>query len=111
MDVEGPIITYETDTGRNLRSGDHINENTTVKIRFSDPNGINITGKKGHEIIIKDQLSNRESNISKLFNYDVNSITTGTYNFLHSDVIIRLTSWFLLGIMQIIPQNLRFNFQ
>ena len=97
MDVEGPIITYETDTGRNLRSGDHINENTAVKIRFSDPSGINITGKKGHELIIKDQLSNRESNISKLFNYDVNSITTGTYNFLQSDdnnsINIMVSAW------------------
>jgi hypothetical protein len=66
MDVEGPIFTYETYTGRNLRSGDHINENTAVKIRFSDPSGINLTGKKGPELIIKDQLSNRASNISKL---------------------------------------------
>ena len=97
MDVEGPIITYETDTGRNLRSGDHINENAVVKIRFSDPSGINITGKKGHELILKDQLSNRESNISKLFNYDVNSITSGTYNFLHSDdnnsINIMVSAW------------------
>ena len=85
IDIKGPLIVFETEKGRILRNGDHINQNTTVIIRISDPNGINITGKKGHEIKIKDLVSNEESDISQLFKYDINSITSGTYNYKHSD--------------------------
>ena len=36
-DIEGPIITIETESGRLLRSGDHIKKNDQIKIRISDP--------------------------------------------------------------------------
>jgi len=78
-DVKGPIITFETEDHRSLRTGDQLTENENLIIRFSDPMGINITGEKGHEILLTNLISGLVNNISEEFIYDINSITTGTY--------------------------------
>ena len=96
-DIEGPIITIETESGRLLRSGDHIKKDEQVKIRISDPSGINITGEKGHEIIIFDELQNKEQNLNDKFIYDVNSLTTGTCNYTpesyFNEISFKIKAW------------------
>ncbi|MEE8436966.1 MAG: C25 family cysteine peptidase, partial [Candidatus Neomarinimicrobiota bacterium] len=72
-DVQGPIITFETEDHRILRTGDQFGENENLIIRISDPIGINITGEKGHEILLTDINSGSVQNISEGFIYDINS--------------------------------------
>ena len=76
-DIVGPIISFENETGRQIRSGDHLSANETLYLRLSDPLGINLTGEVGHEILITDLVAAVESDITHLFLYDENSITTG----------------------------------
>ncbi|MDP6861366.1 MAG: C25 family cysteine peptidase, partial [Candidatus Marinimicrobia bacterium] len=76
-DIGGPIISFENETGRLIRSGDHFSANETLYLRLSDPLGINLTGEVGHEILITDLVAAVESDITHLFLYDENSITTG----------------------------------
>ena len=76
-DIVGPIISFENETGRLIRSGDHFSANETLYLRLSDPLGINLTGEVGHEILITDLVAAVESDITHLFLYDENSITTG----------------------------------
>ncbi len=80
-DVEGPIITFETKSGRILRSGDHINRDSEINIRISDPSGINIAGEKGHELILYDELLDKEVYLNDKFIYDVNSLTIGSSSY------------------------------
>ncbi|MED5433372.1 MAG: C25 family cysteine peptidase [Candidatus Neomarinimicrobiota bacterium] len=80
-DVEGPIITFETKSGRLLRSGDHINRDSELNIRISDPSGINITGEKGHELILYDELLDKELLLNDKFIYDINSLTMGSSSY------------------------------
>ena len=76
-DIVGPIISFENETGRQIRSGDHLSANEPLFLRLSDPLGINLTGEVGHEILITDLVAAVESDITHLFLYDENSITTG----------------------------------
>ncbi len=80
-DTEGPIITFETQNGRMLRSGDHIPMDETLVIRLSDPLGINLTGEKGHELWIIDPITESKTNAVDQFIYDKNSLNTGTIHF------------------------------
>jgi len=73
----GPIIAYETDNKRILRSGDHIQENDEIFIRLTDPLGINLTGETGHNIVLTDKSNDDSKTITDDFIYDNNSITTG----------------------------------
>ena len=68
-DTEGPIITFETGSGRMLRNGDHIPSSEKLIIRLSDPLGINLTGEKGHELY--------------LFNPDVDETTLAIDQFIY----------------------------
>ena len=77
-DTEGPIIIFETQNGRMLRSGDHIPQDETLVIRLSDPLGINLTGEKGHELWIIDPATETKMNVVDQFIYDTNSLNTGT---------------------------------
>ena len=77
-DTNGPIITFESESGIRLQNGDNLPENQNLIIRFSDPMGINLTGEKGHELTIKENLSNDIVSTNENFIYDINSLNTGT---------------------------------
>ena len=76
-DDSGPIITFETLTGKVLNDGDHFYFNEDLKIKFYDPIGINITNETGHEIKIKNLENNQETNVTNKFFYNENSINSG----------------------------------
>ena len=76
-DDSGPIITFETSTGKVLNDGDHFYFNEDLKIEFYDPIGINITNETGHEIKIKNLENNQETNVTNKFFYNENSINSG----------------------------------
>jgi hypothetical protein len=76
-DVEGPIITFESESGLKLKNGDFLPENQNLIIRISDPMGINLTGEKGHELFINNSLTGKKINAIDQFVYDSNSINTG----------------------------------
>jgi len=77
QDSQGPIISFETETGTLLRNNDHLNSDEGINVRLSDPLGINVTGEVGHEIMITDLSDDSNNNLSNRFIYDENSITTG----------------------------------
>ncbi|MEE8207238.1 MAG: C25 family cysteine peptidase, partial [Nitrospinaceae bacterium] len=77
-DSQGPIISFETASGRVLRTGDHLQLDEALQIRLSDPLGINLTGEPGHEIKIKEVGFDQEIDVTDQFIYDLNSISTGT---------------------------------
>jgi len=77
QDTQGPIIAFETETGKLLRNNDHLISDEGVNVRLSDPLGINVTGEVGHEIMITDLNDDSKNNLSNRFIYDENSITTG----------------------------------
>jgi hypothetical protein len=77
-DTEGPIISFETESRRPLRNGDHLGQGEKIIIRLSDPLGINITGETGHELLLTDLESGEKKVLTSAFIYDLNSITTGT---------------------------------
>ena len=96
-DTQGPIITFETSSGRILRSGDNINQSEEIIIRLSDPLGINLTGEKGHELNLTNKLTNIKTNMIDKFIYDINSITTGSFTFKKpqdfDEVSIKINAW------------------
>ena len=96
-DTEGPIITFETKTGRILRSGDHINESEDIIVRLSDPLGINLTGEKGHELTLIDKLTKVQTSMISKFIYDINSISTGSFIYNKTsnfdEVSIQINAW------------------
>ena len=96
-DTEGPIIRFETKTGRTLRSGDHINKSETIVVRLSDPLGINLTGEKGHELTLIDKLTKTQTNMISKFIYDINSISTGSFIYNKTsdfnEVSIQINAW------------------
>ena len=96
-DTQGPIITFETSSGRILRSGDNINRSEEIIIRLSDPLGINLTGEKGHELNLTNKLTNIQTNMIDKFVYDINSITTGSFTFKKlqefDEVSIKINAW------------------
>ena len=96
-DVDGPIITFLTKSGRVLRDNDHIKKGENIKIRFSDPNGINITNRRGHEMILYDKAQSIEYYIGDKFEYDTNSLTTGIFIFTpdlnFEDITIKVKAW------------------
>jgi hypothetical protein len=96
-DIVGPIISFENETGRQIRSGDHLSANEPLYLRLSDPLGINLTGEVGHEILITDLVAAVESDITHLFLYDENSITTGKIALAdltnNKDVEIHVKAW------------------
>ena len=80
-DTDGPIITFETESGRILRSGDHLSAEKKLIIRLSDPLGINLTGEKGHELLLINPETDDKSIVTERFIYDVNSLNTGTIEY------------------------------
>ncbi|MEA1881532.1 MAG: C25 family cysteine peptidase, partial [Candidatus Marinimicrobia bacterium] len=77
-DTDGPIITFETESGRMLRNGDHMSTEEKLIIRLSDPLGINLTGEKGHELYLIHPETEDKTLAIDQFIYDVNSLNTGT---------------------------------
>ena len=77
QDFSGPIISFEKENGIQLRTSDHLANGEPIYLRISDPIGINLTGEVGHEILLKDLNNEDEKDITHLFTYDKNSITTG----------------------------------
>ena len=80
-DTEGPIVTFETESGRMLRNGDHLSSEGKLIIRLSDPLGINLTGEKGHELYLIHPETEEKSLAVEQFIYDVNSLNTGTIQY------------------------------
>ncbi len=80
-DTEGPIVTFETESGRMLRNGDHLSVEEKLVIRLSDPLGINLTGEKGHELYLINPETEDKSLAIDQFIYDVNSLNTGTIQY------------------------------
>ncbi len=76
-DDSGPIISFETGSGQELRDQDHIHTEQSIYLRLSDPLGINITGEVGHEILVTNMDDDSKDDLSSRFIYDENSITTG----------------------------------
>ena len=77
QDISGPIISFEKENGLQLRNGDHFEREQQLYLRLSDPIGINLTGEVGHEILFTDISNDNKIDITHLFIYDENSITTG----------------------------------
>ena len=77
FDETGPIIEYKTETGRILRSGDHLNNDENIIIVLSDPMGINLTKELGHSIILNNLSDGKSVDLTDYFFYDNNSITSG----------------------------------
>jgi len=77
-DDEGPIISFETEEGRILQSGDHYRNNETLVIRLEDSLGINLAGEPGHEILLTDLTTGNVTDLTNLFIYDPNNIQTGS---------------------------------
>ncbi|MEE8341548.1 MAG: type IX secretion system sortase PorU [Candidatus Neomarinimicrobiota bacterium] len=73
----GPIINFENNDKRILRSGDHIEFEDDILIRLTDPLGINLTKEIGHNIVLTDYSNDINKIITDDFIYDNNSITTG----------------------------------
>ena len=96
-DVDGPIITFLTKSGRVLRDSDHVKKGEEIQVRLSDPNGINITNRKGHEMILFDEVKSVEYYIADSFEYDINSLTTGTFIFKpdlsDEEIYINVKAW------------------
>ena len=80
-DTNGPIITFETESGRMLRNGDHLPDGEKLIIRLSDPLGINLTGEKGHELFLYNPDLEEISLAIDQFIYDINSLNTGTIQY------------------------------
>jgi hypothetical protein len=78
QDHQGPLISFLTDQGRLLRSGDHLRGDETLVIQLSDPLGINLTREVGHEILLTDVRTGQSRDVTNRFIYEPNSITTGT---------------------------------
>lgn len=93
----GPIITFQTESGRALRSGDHVIENDNILLRLTDPLGINLAGETGHDIVLYDHNQDSELVLTNDFIYDNNSITTGTIplNFENNgfDIHVTVKAW------------------
>jgi len=90
-DTDGPIITFETGSGRMLRNGDHLPSGEKLIIRLSDPLGINLTGEKGHELyLVRPDLDESSLAIDQ-FIYDVNSLNTGTIQYKIPDDLDQLS--------------------
>ncbi|MBC8345457.1 MAG: hypothetical protein ISR89_06375 [Candidatus Marinimicrobia bacterium] len=90
-DTDGPIITFETESGRMLRNGDHIPSSENLIIRLSDPLGINLTGEKGHELYLVHPDLDESSLAIDQFIYDVNSLNTGTIQYKIPDELDQLS--------------------
>jgi len=77
FDTTGPKVDLGF-TGIDFRDGDIVTPKSQFEITISDPRGINIAGKMGHDIVL--MLDNDLSNSYKLteyFSYDTNSDTSG----------------------------------
>ncbi len=96
-DIQGPIISFETETGRLLQNNDHLQKDEKITIRLSDPLGINVTGEVGHEILVSNMNDNTKKNMSSRYIYDDNSITTGVIQFpfdeTESTVSLHIKAW------------------
>jgi len=77
-DNMGPIISLETESGRILRSGDHVFQSENLFIRLQDPLGINTADEIGHEISLTNMENGTQQSITEFFTYDANSIISGT---------------------------------
>ncbi|RMF06158.1 MAG: T9SS C-terminal target domain-containing protein [Candidatus Neomarinimicrobiota bacterium] len=97
QDHSGPIIQFETDSGRRLGPGDHLNPDDRLWVRLTDPLGINLTGEIGHTIEWTRVDRGETIDITDRFVYDLNSITTGTIEILSDEYssgeTVRVQAW------------------
>ncbi len=84
QDDEGPIISFQTESGLPLYSGDHLRQGENIRVQITDPIGVNVTGHIGHEIVMTDKDTGTELDVTDRFIYNPNSITTGSF-MIHPD--------------------------
>lgn len=96
-DNTGPIISFEMEDQRVLRSGDHLYKEDGLFVRISDPLGVNLTSEVGHEIMMTDLSSETSKDLTSGFVYDLDQIKTGTAEINLSDfsdgISIRIKAW------------------
>lgn len=84
IDNEGPEMQVLFDE-RRFVSGDIVSANPELLLRLSDPHGINITGEVGHKIELVIDDNPDVVDLSKYFEYDKGSYTSGDAKFLLTD--------------------------
>lgn len=84
IDNEGPDMEVLFD-GRRFISGDIVSANPELLLRLSDPHGINITGEVGHKIELVIDDNSDVVDLSKYFEYDTGSYTTGEVKYRLTD--------------------------
>ena len=78
VDTTGPTIKIGF-TNIDFRNGDIVTPESQFEIAISDPHGINIAGKMGHDITLTiDDDKTASYRITEYFSYDTNSDTSGT---------------------------------
>mgnify|MGYP003730357035 CR=1 FL=1 len=96
-DNAGPIISFETEDRRAIRTGDHLVKEDRLFVRISDPIGVNLTGEVGHEIILTNLTSETSKDITAGFVYDLDQIQTGTTELnlseFSNELSIQIKAW------------------
>jgi hypothetical protein len=78
FDTTGPTIDIGF-TNIDFRNGDIVTPESQFEIAISDPHGINIAGKMGHDIILTINDGETASyRVTEYFSYNANSDTSGT---------------------------------
>ncbi|HUV31220.1 MAG TPA: type IX secretion system sortase PorU [Acidobacteriota bacterium] len=78
QDSTGPGIAYSIAGRRNFVSGDVVSRDDVLQIRLTDPSGVNLADNLGHGITLEiDGRAENQRNLTDLFEYDRDSITTG----------------------------------
>ena len=77
VDFSGPNISFFSHDNHSIEFGDHVSVTSKIRMQFTDPSGINITGELGHEIQLILDESQSPINLTNKFIYNLNDITTG----------------------------------
>jgi hypothetical protein len=79
IDTVGPRMTASFDDQGDFLNGQTVSPNSTLHLRISDENGINLTGEVGHGItLVTDQDFQKETDLTGSFEYDLGSHQEGT---------------------------------
>lgn len=75
--------------GNELRGGEEIPEGSELSVALSDPNGINLTGAPGFQLLVEvDEGSAFRGDLTGAFKYNVGSYTTGSMEFQIPDLTV-----------------------
>ncbi|HKK22011.1 MAG TPA: type IX secretion system sortase PorU [candidate division Zixibacteria bacterium] len=86
-DSAGPQIEVVFADHSPFLSGDYVSRNDKMKVRISDPSGVNLAAGLGHGITLEiDNESSKAINLTSLFNYDKDNYTVGSLTYALSDL-------------------------